>query len=316
MQILSRPQNSPSPGSIGELVVLPVFFNLQGKRCVVAGGTAAAAWKAELLAAAGASVHVYTGAMSEEMSALVAAGTCIHHPRTWLKTDLRGAAIAVADAATEQEAHQFRDAAVKSGVPCNVIDQPAFCQFQFGSIVNRSPVVIGISTDGAAPILGQAIRRRIETILPVSLAAWAQLAKQLRSHIADVLQPGRQRRQFWEHFVNRTFEADAAPDESIGLVARAGEIANDSSGKTGTLTVIPVESDDPEFLTLRAMRQLQMADVIFHDKNVSPAVLQLARREARRIALGHETFHDNNKAKQLCSAGKHVVVLNGLYAAS
>ncbi|MBR7538976.1 hypothetical protein KC221_22560, partial [Mycobacterium tuberculosis] len=100
-------------------------------------------------------------------------------------TDLHGAAIAVADAATEQEAEAFLHAATQAGVPCNVIDKPAFCAFQFGTIVNRSPVVVGISTDGAAPILGQAIRRRIETVLPASLAAWARLAQQLRSHIVD-----------------------------------------------------------------------------------------------------------------------------------
>lgn len=312
MQILSRQQNSPSPGSIGKLAVLPVFFNLQGKRCVIAGGTAAAAWKAELLAAAGADVQVYADATSEEMSALMTAGICVHHPRAWSEADLPGAAIAVADASTEREAGEFLDAAVKAGVPCNVIDQPAFCQFQFGSIVNRSPVVVGISTDGAAPILGQAIRRRIETILPASLAAWAQLAKQLRSHITDMLQPGRQRRLFWEDFVTRAFDTDPAPDEDTKLAARAGEIANDATTQTGTLTFIPVGSDDPELLTLRAMRQLQMADVIFHDKRVSPAVLQLARREAKRVAIDDETFHDDNGAKQLCSKGKHVVFLNSL----
>ncbi|MDA4637116.1 hypothetical protein NZA98_39585, partial [Escherichia coli] len=107
-------------------------------------------------------------------------------------------------------------------------------------IVNRSPVVVGISTDGAAPILGQAIRRRIETVLPASLAAWTQLAQQLRSHIVDVLQPGRQRRLFWEDFVNRAFDTDPLPDEADKLVARAMEIANDRNTRTGAVTVIPV----------------------------------------------------------------------------
>lgn len=315
MQIVSRPQNSPRPGGIGQLAVLPVFFSLQGKRGVVAGGTAAAAWKAELLAASGAEVHVYAEAMSEEMSALIAAGPFIHHARRWAATDLHGAAIAVADAATEQEAETFLHASTQAGVPCNVIDKPAFCGFQFGAIVNRSPVVIGISTDGAAPILGQAIRRRIETILPVSLAVWARLAHQLRSRIVDVLQPGRQRRLFWEDFVNRAFGVDPLPDEEAKLQARAVDIANDGNTRTGTVTVIPVGSDDPELLTLKAMRLLQMADVVFYGRDVPPAILQMARREARRISLSDETFHDA-MTERLCAEGKQVAVLRRSYAAS
>lgn len=308
MQILSRPQNSPRPGSIGQLAVLPVFFSLAGKRGVVAGGTAAAAWKAELLAAAGAEVHVCAEAMSEEMSALIAAGPFVHHARRWSATDLHGAAIAIADAATKQEAEAFLHAATQAGVPCNVIDKPAFCAFQFGTIVNRSPVVVGISTDGAAPILGQAIRQRIETILPASLAAWARLARQLRSHIVDVLQPGRQRRLFWEDFVNRAFGVDPLPDEEAKLRAQAMQIANARSSRTGTVTLIPVESNDPELLTLKTMRLLQMADVIFYGRDIPPAVLQLARREARRIPLIDEPFHDA-AAQRLCADGKNVVVL-------
>jgi uroporphyrin-III C-methyltransferase/precorrin-2 dehydrogenase/sirohydrochlorin ferrochelatase len=308
MQILSRPQNSPRPGSIGQLAVLPVFFNLRGKRGVVAGGTAAAAWKAELLAAAGTDVHVYADALSEEMSALVGAGTCVHHAHGWSAADLHGADIAVADTAAEEEAEAFLQAAAQAGVPCNVIDKPAFCQFQFGTIVNRSPVVIGISTNGAAPILAQAIRRRIETILPASLAAWAQLAQQLRGHIAGVLQPGRQRRLFWENFVNRAFDMDPLPDEADKLAARATAIANDRNARTGTVTVIPVGSDDPELLTLKAMRLLQMADMIFYGRNVPPAILQMARREARRIPLTNEPFHDA-AAQRFCADGKNVVVL-------
>lgn len=308
MQILSRPQNSPRPGSIGQLAVLPVFFSLAGKRGVVAGGTAAAAWKAELLAAAGAEVHVCAEAMSEEMSALIAAGPFVHHARRWSATDLHGAAIAIADAVTEQEAEAFLHAATQAGVPCNVIDKPAFCRFQFGTIVNRSPVVVGISTDGAAPILGQAIRRRIETILPASLAAWARLAQQLRSHIVDVLQPGRQRRLFWEDFVNRAFDVDPLPDEEAKLQAQAMQIANAWNSRTGNVTLIPVESNDPELLTLKTMRLLQMADAIFYGRDIAPAILQLARREARRILLVDEPFHDA-AAQRLCADGKNVVVL-------
>src|SRR5580700_10816380 len=139
---------------IGALARLPAFFALENKRTVVAGGSPAATWKAELLSAAGARVEVFAAAPSEEMLALAAApprGAVIVHQRAWDAGDCNGAAIAVADCADDKEAEKFATAARAAGVPINVIDRPAFCDFSFGAIVNRSPLVIGISTDGASP---------------------------------------------------------------------------------------------------------------------------------------------------------------------
>ncbi|QND50428.1 siroheme synthase (plasmid) [Phyllobacterium sp. 628] len=307
MQILSGQQSSPAFGSIGRLAVLPVFFNLRNKRGIVAGGTAAAAWKAELLSAAGGDVHVYAEIVSEEMSALIAAGICTHHAQPWSPASLESAAIAVADAANDVEARAFANAAEKAGVPCNVIDQPEFCQFQFGSIVNRSPVVVGISTDGAAPILGQAIRRRIESVLPASLSAWAQLAQRLRGRISEILLPGTQRRVFWEHLVDRAFGTDPAPHDEASLIAKAMQINGNKAALAGSLNIISVASDDPELMTLKAMRLLQMADVIIHSPQICPMVLQLGRREAKRL-LANESGDD--VMENLQSAGKHVVFLS------
>src|SRR5262249_51668330 len=160
---------------IGALSRLPAFFALEGKRTVVAGGSPAATWKAELLSAAGARVEVFAVAASEEMLALAAApprGTVIVHDRIWAAGDFAGAAIAVADCADDHEAARFAAAARAAGVPVNVIDRPAFCDFSFGAIVNRSPLVIGISTDGASPVFGQAIRAKIEALIPKGFARW------------------------------------------------------------------------------------------------------------------------------------------------
>jgi hypothetical protein len=140
------------------------------------------------------------------------------------------------------------------------------------------------------------------------LAVWARLAQQLRCYIAQTLQPGRQRRLFWEDFVNRAFGVDPLPDEEAKLQAQAMQIANAWNSRTGTVTLIPVESNDPELLTLKTMRLLQMADAIFYGRDIAPAILQLARREARRIPLVDEPFHDA-AAQRLCADGKNVVVL-------
>ena len=150
---------------IGALARLPAFFALDNKRAVVAGGSPAATWKAELLSAAGARVEVFATAPGEDMLALAATpprGVVVLHERNWTPEDFADAAIAVADCANDEEAARFAAAARAKGVPVNVIDRPAFCDFSFGAIVNRSPLVIGISTDGASPVFGQAIRAKIE----------------------------------------------------------------------------------------------------------------------------------------------------------
>jgi uroporphyrin-III C-methyltransferase/precorrin-2 dehydrogenase/sirohydrochlorin ferrochelatase len=200
-----RPESSRQgvPARIEPLAVLPVFFSLQDRAAIVVGGSAAAAWKAELLAAAGARVVAV-----ETLDAL-------DHD------SLAGAALAVADLATEAEAARFAAAARAAGVHCNVIDRPAFCDFQFGAIVNRSPVVIGISTGGAAPVLGQAIRRRIETLLPAGLAAWAAAAQTCRASLKSVLPSAEQRRAFWRRFAERAFNDSPSGD----LAARLRELA-------------------------------------------------------------------------------------------
>src|SRR5690242_3651598 len=139
---------------IAPLSRLPAFFALNGKRAVVAGGSAAATWKAELLSAAGAQVEVFALEPSEDMLALAVApphGAVVMQRRNWTADDFTGAAIAVGDCSNDQAAAQFAAAARSAGVPVNVIDRPAFCDFSFGAIVNRSPLVIGISTEGAAP---------------------------------------------------------------------------------------------------------------------------------------------------------------------
>ena len=161
-------------------------LRLEGKRAVVAGGGQAATWKAELLSAAGARVDVFAPEVSDDMRSLVAAppaGAIAVHSRTWTPADFAGAAIAVAECANDVEAAQFAAAARAVGVPVNVIDRPAFGDFAFGAIVNRSPLVIGISTDGAAPVFGQAIRSKIEALIPKGFARWAEAARSWRPRV-------------------------------------------------------------------------------------------------------------------------------------
>lgn len=321
MDVLQQPQND-APARLAPLAKLPVFWALEGRRVVVAGGSDAAAWKAELLAACGAQVHVHAKELTETFAKLISrkpvhpkAGF-IHQEGSWTEAALSGATLAIADCEDETEASAFYESARRAGVPVNVIDKPAFCQFQFGSIVNRSPVVVSISTDGAAPILAQAIRRRIETLLPASLKGWAEMAQRLRERINERLEPGQQRRAFWERFIDRVFRTEPTSQTERGLIDDADRLALDLSPGKGHVTLVGAGPGDAELLTLKAVRALQAADVILFDDLVSDEVLELARREAKRMLVGKRGGREscrqediNEMMLTLAKAGKRVVRL-------
>ncbi|MBD8894250.1 siroheme synthase CysG [Roseibium litorale] len=309
---------------MGPLACLPVFFTLDGRKVVVAGGSAAAAWKAELLAASGAEVHVQAVDLSPEMEKLLRSGSVkgrfVHHAAPWTPSCLTGAALAIADAASDGEAKAFACAARAAGVPYNVIDNPDYCAFQFGSIVNRSPVVIGISTNGVAPILGQAIRRRIETLLPHSLSGWAALAGKVRAGIMARLAAGRPRRAFWERFTEKAFAGQAAPEANEAVLALVNGLCDSAALELqdvkGKVTLVGAGPGAAEHLTLKAVRALQGADVILFDDLVSSDVLELARREARRMMVGKRGGREscrqediNDLMLSLARQGKSVVRL-------
>ena len=280
-----RRRQKPPPGTIEPLATLPVFLKLKGTTAVVAGGTPPATWKAELLAAAGASVQVFASDPCDEMLDLAAslAGTVTLERRDWQPADLDGAAVAIG--AFEGDAGvSFREAARAAGVPVNVIDVPALCDFQFGTIVARSPLAIAISTDGAAPVFGQALRARIEALLPTEIGAWAQAAKDWRGPLQEMRLGFAARRRFWERFADMALEGgDRAPVESDRLACMDAAIEADQR-RAGRIIFVGAGPGDAEHVTLQAVRALQSAEVILHEPGLSPSVLGLGRREARRVA--------------------------------
>jgi len=315
---MSRAPSEAYTSGIGPLSRLPVFFALEGKRAVVAGGSSAATWKAELLSAAGAHVDIFAPAPDDDVRALAAApprGATVVHDRAWTAADFAGAAIAVADCADDAEAAQFAAAARAAGVPVNVIDRPDFCDFAFGAIVNRSPLVIGISTDGAAPVFGQAIRAKIEALIPKGFARWADAAREWRPRVQALALPFRSRRNFWEKFTDR---AIAAPDKAPTEADLQALLMPTSAPSAGSVVLVGAGPGDPELLTLRAVRALQSADVILFDRLVSAEILDFARREAKKMLVG-KTGHApscrqddiNALMVSLAKAGRRVVRLKG-----
>lgn len=292
------------------LAVLPVFFKLGGQRVLLAGGSEPATWKAELLSAAGAEVRVVAvdpcpGLV--ELATSPPGGAVALVRRDWAEDDLRGAAMAIGAIEDDGEAARFRDAARRHGVPVNVIDKPAFCDFQFGTVVSRSPLVVGISTDGAAPVLGQAVRTRIEALLPQGLKAWVEAARDWRPAVQALDLGFRARRRFWESFTARAFsgadpieiDRDACLDEALAERDGPGECR---------VTLVCAGPGNPDGLTLGAIGALQAADVVLYGPEVDPVLVGFARREATKILTGGDDA--TTSVAPLIAAGRRLVWLD------
>jgi uroporphyrin-III C-methyltransferase/precorrin-2 dehydrogenase/sirohydrochlorin ferrochelatase len=272
------------------------------------------------LSAAGADVAVLTEHPCEELRALAAEApraSVILRERGWRAGDFAGAAIAVGGFEKDADAECFAAAARTAGVPVNLIDRPAHCDFSFGAIVNRSPLVIGISTDGAAPVFAQAIRAKLEAMIPRGFACWAEAARRWRKRLQLAGLSPAARRRFWQLFaacaMNHPAHEPAQSDFDALFDTAKGQAAD-----AGTVTLVGTGPGDPELLTLRAVRALQAADIILIDALVSPDILDFARREAKKMLVGStgddsagEQDEINRLMVALAKGGRRVVRLKG-----
>jgi len=308
--------SASAPSRMQPLATLPLFHKLDGAPVLLAGrGTEALVWKAELLAAAGARVIIATE--SAEAFAAVQGAVEIH-THAWNDADFADARLAIGAFEDVSQARAFAVAARGHGVPVNVIDQPEFCDFQFGSIVNRSPLVVAISTDGAAPIFAQAIRAKIEAMLPAGFAHWVAAAKLWRAQTPLRQAGSALRRGFWSAYAALAFAQPhrrPADGDFQALLETAGA---STTKKTGRVSLVGAGPGNPELLTLKAVRLLQSADIILYDHLVSQEILDFARREARRMLVGKTGYgpsckQDDINALMVSFAcdGKHVVRLKG-----
>jgi len=248
-------------GGIGELSLLPLFLDLKGKNALVVGVSQGAKWKAELLRA--------TGALVQQLERPPVA-----------ENALRDYSFVVADIADKAEAAKFAKEARAAGVPYNMVDKPEFCEFQFGAIVNRSPVIVSISTSGAAPVLAQAIRQRIESILPDNLGDWGALAKRLRGRITDAIHDSSLRRKLWQRFAGLALVGTRpAEHDERSLLASLLEVS--TNRRKPVVLQIPSERD---LMTLKHCRMLVNADVIY-DYSSSDFVKSFMRREGKYVRL-------------------------------
>jgi uroporphyrin-III C-methyltransferase/precorrin-2 dehydrogenase/sirohydrochlorin ferrochelatase len=261
---------------------LPIFLKLEDRLAVVIGGGEVAARKLDLLRRAGARIRVVAPALGEEIAALAAQGAIAHFARGFEPADLDGAELAIAATDDRQVNETVAAAARIRHLPVNVVDAPDLCSFIMPAIIDRGRIVAAISTGGASPVLARLIRARIELALPHGIERLAELAASWRDRVKAALPENLSRRRFWENlFAPLSVEHLPAgePPDLTALLAAA-------EPTHGRLVVIEVPRDDPEALTLRAVRLLQSADLVLFEAAVPASILDFARRDARRMQVG------------------------------
>lgn len=317
---MTRKPDEVSSELMQPLETLPVFFDLSGRRVVIVGGSESAAWKADLAAAAGAQVDVFAPVVSDKLRDIAGGReTIVIFERPWRSNDLTGATLLFGVVDTEKEAQAIREAAKAVGVPLNLTDRPALSDFNMGAIVNRSPLMIGVSTGGAAPVFAQAVRGRIETLVPATFAAWAHAAKNWRPLILDSGLEFLARRDFWRRFTRYAFtRLETPPTEADREALLAETRAAGDSASRGRVTLVGAGPGDPELLTLKGLRVLAGADVVLFDDLVPASVLDFVRREATRINVGKRGYAPSVRQDEitallvkLAREGKNVVRLKG-----
>ncbi len=297
----------------------PAFLDLRDRACLVVGGGAVAERKLRLLASAGASVTIVAAEISEAIIIFAKEGGHRLVSREFRPADVLGHWLVVSatgDPAVEQAVYRF---ATDAGIFCNGVDDIENCSYITPAIVDRSPVVVAISSGGAAPVLARKVRTQIELLLPTGLSRLAALAGDWRERVSDKLGDLLSRRRFWESVFDGPAASMAIAGDVAGAEAEMDELLETSSAaQAGEAWLVGAGPGDPGLLTIRALQILQTADVILHDRLVSAEVLDLARRDADRISVGktpgcllNTQEEINTLLVSLVSSGKRVCRLKG-----
>ncbi len=266
----------------------PIFVDLDRKPVLVVGGGEAAAQKVRLLQKTSASIRVVAEDLCPELERLAARGAVRHVGSTPVGHHLDSCALAYACTGNLAKDAKLSFMARARGVPVNVVDTPQLCSFITPAIVDRDPIVVAVGSEGAAPVLVRRIRTAIEADLPARLGRLARLAQGLRGAVAERLKPAA-RRWFWENF----FDGPSAAAALDGDEAEAERLAldmleADDTSLHGRVSLVGAGPGDPDLLTLKAVQALQAADVLVVDRLVPKAIVEKARRDARRVYVGKQ----------------------------
>lgn len=309
----------------------PAFLDLRDRPVLVVGGGVVALRKTRALLQAGARVTVTAPSIGDELRALAAERRVELRERAFRADDLSGQWLVISATGDARASAEIARAAEAARVFCNAVDDPGRCSFIVPAVVDRSPVVVAVSSAGNAPVLARRLRAQLEALLPASIGPLSALAGRWRKDVAATIDRVGSRRRFWERLFDGRLEtawttggeagaerllAAELHDETI----RSGEVAEDGPARAnrGMAWLVGAGPGDPGLLTLKALQALQEADVVLHDRLVPDAILDLARRDAERISVGktpgcrkNSQASINERLVALVAAGKRVCRLKG-----
>ncbi|WP_421286714.1 siroheme synthase CysG [Aeromonas veronii] len=279
---------------------LPIFCRLDNKPVLLVGGGEVAERKARLLLDAGAQLTVVAPELDPELAELAANGSIEWLAGEFAPAQLAGKWLVVAATDRREVNALVYQSANQARIFANVVDDPKRSSFIMPSIIDRSPLMVAISSGGKAPVLARLLREKLEALLPQHLGAVATFAGSLRERVKARFATMGERRRFWERLLGADRLGQAlARGDSASANQLADSLFADESQSAGEVVLVGAGPGDPGLLTLHALRQMQQADVVVYDRLVSDEVMALVRRDAKRIFVGKQ-------------AGNHCVPQEGI----
>jgi uroporphyrin-III C-methyltransferase/precorrin-2 dehydrogenase/sirohydrochlorin ferrochelatase len=303
------------------MIYFPVFFDLKSQKVLIVGGGDVALRKLVLLERAGAAVTVVAPEALSEFKDRASAGKIRLETREFVPEDLEGARLVIVATARRAVNRWIATLSEARGIPVNVVDDRDASRFIVPALIDRDPVLIAVSTGGASPVLARRLRERLEAAIPKRVAELASWLRALRNAARRRLPDTGVRRRFFEKIVDgaaarRFVEGDVTGAQRIAQQLLGG--MSNAAPSFGEVTLVSAGPGDPELLTLKALRALQDADIILHDRLVPAAVLELARRDAARICVGKAAGRAGSTQKEIndlliehARQGRRVVRLKG-----
>ena len=299
---------------------LPIFINLKQKPVLVVGGGDIALRKINLLIKAQARVDCLSPFFCEGMNSLSRDNYVNLINKSFEPADIKDYSVIIAATDDATVNSSISSIAHDKRIPVNVVDSPALSSFIMPSIVDRSPVIIAVSSAGKAPVLARIIRAKLETVIPSAYGILAEIAGEYRQKVKDRFSKIKDRRAFWE----ATFSGVIAEKVFSGRINEAKDDIekqlNDSvEMELGEVYLVGAGPGDPDLLTFKALRLIQQADVVLYDRLVSKGVMELVRRDSELIYVGKKGGSDkstrqvdiNNQLVELAKSGKRVCRLKG-----
>ncbi|ROS18897.1 siroheme synthase CysG [Raoultella terrigena] len=266
---------------------LPIFCQLRDRDCLLVGGGDVAERKARLLLDAGAKLTVNALEFSPQFQAWADEQMLTLVKESFNPALLDCCWLAIAATDDNDVNQQVSQAAEARRIFCNVVDSPQQASFIMPSIIDRSPLMVAVSSGGTSPVLARLLREKLESVLPLHLGQLAHYAGQLRARVKKQFATVAERRRFWEKlFMNDRLAQSLANEDRQAVADTTEQLLNEPLDHRGEVVLVGAGPGDAGLLTLKGLQQIQQADVVVYDRLVSDDIMNLVRRDADRVFVG------------------------------